>query len=211
MLGLDRLYKFIFGKPITIITDAQTVKKIFKETSCGPAVAAARMQRWGVKLSGFQYKIVHRSSNKLAVADALSRLPADNEFHEENEVNEFVGMINIVEELPTSLEEITLETGKDKILAKVINLCQNGTKYLKQKVTDPEIVKYSRLYKDLSLNNGAIFYRERIIIPQTLRTKLLSFLHANHDGMDIMKRSARQKIFWSGIDKDIEQWVRTLN
>ena len=49
-------------------------------------------------------------------------------------------MISVVEELPTSLEEITLETGKDRIKAKIINLCQNGTKYLKQKVTDQEIL-----------------------------------------------------------------------
>ena len=85
MFGLERFYKFIFGKQITIVTDAQAVKEMFKESNGGSAVASARMQRWGAKLSGFQYRIIHRGSAKLAVPDALSRLPSGNSFHEEDE------------------------------------------------------------------------------------------------------------------------------
>lgn len=207
MFGLERFYKFIFGKQITIVTDAQAVKEMFKESNGGSAVASARMQRWGAKLSGFQYRIIHRNSAKLAVPDALSRLPSGNSFHEEDEQEESIAIIKMVTELPTTFESIKEETNRDEILQEIINRCVNGRDKFIKKFSHPEVQKYSRLYKELSLANGVLFYRDRIVVPATLRKQLLIHLHGNHDGMVLMKRAARQKIFWPGIDKDIEDWV----
>ena len=38
-------------------------------------MAAARIQRWSLLLSSYQYVIQHRPGTKLLNADALSRLP----------------------------------------------------------------------------------------------------------------------------------------
>lgn len=38
---------------------------------------------------------------------------------------------------------------------------------------------------------------------------MLGFLHTNHDGMVLMKKAARQKVFWPKMGKDIEEWVNT--
>ena len=168
MFGLDRFYKFIFGRKITIVTDAQAVKEMFKENGSGSAVASARMQRWGAKLSGFDYKIIHRSSNKMAVPDALSRLPIEDMFQEEEEGLENLGMIKMVSELPTNVTQIQVETRKDPVLRDVLRLCETGKQKIIQKFLDPEVYKYMRLYKDLSLNNELIYYRDRVVIPKSL-------------------------------------------
>ena len=40
-----------------------------------PAVAAARLQRWAVKLSAYNYQIEFRPTREHSNADGLSRLP----------------------------------------------------------------------------------------------------------------------------------------
>ena len=42
-----------------------------------PMLAAARMQRWALIISAYQYNIEYRKSSDNANADAMSRLPAD--------------------------------------------------------------------------------------------------------------------------------------
>ena len=196
MFELDRFYKFIFGRKFTIVTYSQAAKEMFKEKNCGPAVTSARMQRWGAKLAGFEYVVIDRGSSKMAVPDALSRLPMDQHFQENEEAIENELAINMISELPTTHEEIRQENLKDRVLVEVMKLCRTGKQTFIQKFIDPEVFKYIRLYKELALVEGVLYYRDRVIIPNCLRMKLLGHLHSNHDGMVLMKRAARTPVFY---------------
>ena len=43
----------------------------------------------------------------------------------------------------------------------------------------------------------------RIIIPKSLRKKVLHFLHSTHQGVDSMKACANDSVYWSGMNASI--------
>ena len=60
---------YLLGRPFTIQTDHRALKWMdrLKETN-------SRLTRWSLALQEFQFKVEHRSGNKNANADALSRI-----------------------------------------------------------------------------------------------------------------------------------------
>lgn len=59
----------------------------------------------------------------------------------------------------------------------------------------------------LSISNDIILFGERVVIPDTLRSKILHQLHKDHPGIVYMKSFARLYVYWPKIDKEIEQLV----
>ena len=48
---------------------------MFSATKPTPTMASARIQRWALTLSGYDYEIQYRQSSQQAKADGCSRLP----------------------------------------------------------------------------------------------------------------------------------------
>ena len=49
----------------------------------------------------------------------------------------------------------------------------------------------------------------RVIIPKSLQQRILESLHENHPGITHMKAVGRTYVWWSGLDKDIEDQAKT--
>ncbi|CAS00539.1 Protein CBG26156 [Caenorhabditis briggsae] len=54
-------------------------------------------------------------------------------------------------------------------------------------------------------------FNDRIVIPVSLRARVLKMLHRAHTGMVRMKQLARTLVYWPSIDKDIENIVRSCD
>ena len=54
------------------------------------------------------------------------------------------------------------------------------------------------------MHNGVVLYCDRIVIPLSLRRKVMSILHSAHQGVSAMERRARATVFWPGLTKDIQ-------
>lgn len=86
-------------------------------------MADSRLQRWAVYMSMYDYTIKHKSGAKMGNADALSRLPLD----EESEVEvERINFINFSTDIPIESKDVQVETQKDPLLSKVYEYVQNG-------------------------------------------------------------------------------------
>ena len=59
----------------------------------------------------------------------------------------------------------------------------------------------------LSVDNGLVLRGERLVIRRSLRRSVLRGLHAPHQGLTRTKQRARQTVFWSYFNNDLE----TLN
>ena len=74
IFGVEKFHNFLFERQFTIFTDHKPLKHLFGEDKPIPPMALARLQRWALKLSAYQYKIAHKPGKDNANADVLSRL-----------------------------------------------------------------------------------------------------------------------------------------
>ena len=75
IFGVKRYHQYLFGRKFVIYSDHKPLMYLFGEHRAISATASARVQRWALTLSGYQYSIVHRPGSKQGNADGLSRLP----------------------------------------------------------------------------------------------------------------------------------------
>ena len=60
---------------------------------------------------------------------------------------------------------------------------------------------------ELSTEDGIILKGERIVIPVSMKQDILQQLHHAHQGIEKNKLRARDAVYWSNINSDIEQMV----
>ena len=87
-----------------------------------PVMASARMQRWAVLLSAYNYTFSYRPGREQANADALSRLLLPEAPKKVPVPAETILLLEHLSLLPLSAEQIRLSTARDPILAKVQQL-----------------------------------------------------------------------------------------
>ena len=78
IFGVKKFHQFVYGRKFTLVTDHQPLLTILGSKAAIPPLAAARVQRWAIVLSLYDYQIEYRSSAKHSNCDALSRLPHED-------------------------------------------------------------------------------------------------------------------------------------
>lgn len=200
IFAIKKFYRYLYGKEFTIVTDHQALCEIFKPSRKTTAVAAARLQRWSIILSMYQYKIVHKSGKNMGNVDGLSRLPLPDENREDE--TQIVNFLNFSDNLPITLDEIRNELKQDFNLSIIYMWIKYGFNCLKP--SDKVIVKpLKHIQNSLSTDDGCVFYANRC--------RMLSWLHENHLGIVRMKMVARSYVWWPHIDKDIEHYAKSCS
>ena len=73
----------------------------------------------------------------------------------------------------------------------------------------PELVPYHQKQNELSVECGCLFWGLRVVVPAKLQSVVLDELHTCHPGVVKIKSLARTHVWWPGIDKQIENKVRS--
>ncbi|XP_026735084.1 uncharacterized protein K02A2.6-like [Trichoplusia ni] len=106
--------------------------------------------------------------------------------------------------LPITLNEIREGTIKDSILGKVVFYITNGWP---RRLSNELIKPYFHCKTQLSYENGCVMRGHKIVIPESMRNKLLGELHKSHLGIVKTKAEARSRFWFPGIDKAIENMI----
>ena len=89
---------------------------------------------------------------------------------------------------PVSTRQIKHCTDRDPLLSKVKRYVQQGWP---EAVSEENVMKpYERRKNELSLQDGCVLWGSRVIIPPSLRERIVQELHETHRGMARMKTSA---------------------
>ncbi|CAC5366937.1 unnamed protein product [Mytilus coruscus] len=120
IFALKKFHQYLFDRKFTIYTDHKPLIGLFNENKCIPPMAAARIQRWALTLSAYEYKIVYKEGKKNSNADALSRLPLNREGKTEVPA-EMIMLMDHMDFTPVTAQQIKAWTRKDPILGQITN------------------------------------------------------------------------------------------
>ena len=162
VFAVKPFHQYIYGREFTFITDHQPLCKILGPKEGVPALAAARMQRWALLLSAYQYKIEFISGTSNKCADCMSRSPS---FSKHNSAEKVYATVAI-DELPVTASQVAKESSKDKHLAPVMTAVQHGGWPL---LISDDLLPYYRKANELTVIDGCLMWGRRVIIPNFLR------------------------------------------
>ncbi|XP_064090688.1 uncharacterized protein K02A2.6-like [Macrobrachium nipponense] len=189
-------------------TDHKQLLGLFGRGKRIPCNTNSRIQRWALLfllLSQYDYELVHKPG-KDVIADAVSRLPLDDDFHSGTSA-ECVKLVELLDFDDISFQAVKRFTNKDAVLSQLINFLKLGW----SKEHNMSLLEYASVKDDLSLHNDVILYRKRVLIPVELRCKVLNHLHCGHNGVNAMKAEARNWVWWPKIDQDIGEVTKNCS
>ena len=136
-------------------------------------------------MSAHTYDIKYRKADSHCNADGLSRLPLPVTNPESNTVDIFY--FREVEKAPVSAVQVKKETQNDPELSAVTDIIVKG----RPAGVDAKLKPFLGRRLELSVQSGCLMWGRRVVIPLSLRTKVLQQLHSGHSGIVRMKGIAR--------------------
>ncbi len=163
-----------------------------------------------VRLQQYQFKLKHHTG-KTNPANVLSRQRI------KAKSKEIAGEVYInfvaTNAVPKSMEKSEIEEAsqKDKVIQEVIAAVQSGQWKTSKLLQNSEVRDLRALFQlpnELSVNDNRILLRGRqIVIPQSLRQRTVSIAHESHQGIVKTKMLLRTKVWWPGMDRQVESLV----
>ena len=70
-----------------------------------------------------------------------------------------------------------------------------------------ELHPYWNFWDEISVEDGLVTKSSKLLIPSTLRQKVMEQIHEGHQGIEKCMLRARESVFWPGISDDIHESV----
>lgn len=195
--SVEKFKLYLQGTKFTLLTDCKALQYLFNSRS----KPCARIERWVLKLQAYHYDIeyIPGSAN---IADALSRLTVKPAEQFDTDTHDYVRYV-AEQAVPIALTfaEIVRETKTDENIKAVVRALDSGA------VEDlPK--EYKPYISELCEVDGALLRGNRLVIPSSLRDRVIELAHEAHPGIAAMKRRLRQKVWWPLMDKVVESFVK---
>lgn len=203
--GCERFWIYLFGKPFTLITDNRAVQILLNNPSSKPP---ARIERLALRLSQFDFLIVHRPG-LTNISDYYSRHPVEKppEGSKDLNIERYVNTIAYASKPDAlTMREVIDATRADSELEELINIIRSGAN---EKKCPKRLDSYRAVFDELNVSESGVLMRgQRVIIPKNLRQRVLALAHAGHQGIVKTKALVRARVWFPGIDVEVEKLVK---
>ena len=226
--ALKKARYFILGcTNLTVVVDHKPLLRIFNDRALND-IQNPRLRNLKEKTLAFRFNIIHRPGVKHRAPDAVSRnptgkaeklvLPDDVANIQISPVplhnlcspapyNEFVDAIDnsAFPLFRSPLQSVTWEKVKIATSSEMHALTETiHTGFPDNRQDIPtELKDYYQFRDDLTTVDGVITYKDRVVVPPSLRQDVLNTLHSAHQGITSMISRAEMSVFWPGITTDI--------
>lgn len=102
-----------------------------------------------------------------------------------------------VNNLPITAKQIAMATKNDPMVSRVMYFTTNGWC---QGKPENELPSFYCVKDELTVEEGCLLRRVRVIVPARYRDEVLTELHGNNPGMVRMKALARLYVWWPNLD-----------
>ena len=200
IFGVKYFHQYLYARSFTLVTDHRPLTTILSPHKAIPSLAAARLQRWAIILSAYQYNIEFKYTQHHQNADGLSRLPLPVDVPSETYG---VDVFNVaqVDSLPVTATQLGQATRRDSVLSKVWRFTKSGWPLNVSETLKP----YWTKRHELTIEGNCVMWGIRVIIPQKFQTQVVQELHQEHQGIAKMKSIARSYVWWPNLDQCLEK------
>ena len=107
-------------------------------------------------------------------------------------------MINFAENINLDISNLKFASQKDTVLNTVMEFVKFWFPNINE-ILDTNVKDYFRLKNDLSMINYFLTYKNRIVIPDTLRKSVMNMLHGGDAGSAAIKLQQKEYCFFGLI------------
>lgn len=198
----EKFHLYVYAKEFDIITDNKAVELIFGNVRSKPK---ARIERWCLRLLPYKFVVKHKAG-AFNIADYMSRNPTGPANDSCEKFTE--SYINMVSNLavPSAIgrADLVQATKDDVQLVEVMKMIQ-GKPYKK-------VDSFEKLKAELSATkDGLILRGNRVVIPEVYQKRVIKIAHGGHMGIVKTKQLVRSHVWFSSIDKQIEDLVKSCH
>lgn len=198
-----KFHYFIYGRPVEVKSDHKPLISIMKKDF--HKIPSAKLQRMRLKLFNYDLKVEYVPGRYMYIADYLSRNHLETGNSEED--REFTKAVLSLSMGSKREAQFRIETGRDEVLKRISDYCLTGWPSDRTKI--PECARqYFRMRNDICLQDGILFFEDRIVVPESLRLVVIKLLHESHMGINKSQRRARELFYWPSMNVEIESEVR---
>lgn len=195
-----KFHHYILGRSVVVHTDHKPLQSIFNK----PLLAAPlRLQTMMLRLYAYDLDVQYKPGKEIPVGDALSR--ANLPDVEPDMPPLLVNMLDHIAVSPDRYAEFQKCTANE--LNELRAMIQKGWPDTKQE-TPHAIRDFWSVRDELAVVDGVIYKGMRIVVPPSMRNKMLSHIHASHLGIVKCKQRAREALYWPSMNQHIERLVQ---
>ena len=211
--ALEQTRFFTMGcSDLLVIVDHKPLTKIFGDRRLDE-IDNPRLFRLKRRTLMWSFDIEYQRGTRNAFADAMSRYPskyadsASCSMMSNDDISEasIVGNIGSEAEafFAVTWERVKLASEEDESLCDLKKLITTGFPAARKDL--PENLRPFWDVKDhLYASEGVVLYKDRIVIPFSLRHHVVENLHSAHQGASTMFSRAQGLVYWPGMIADIE-------
>lgn len=195
--SVERFKIYLLGIRFELETDHKPLEAIFSPDS-SPCL---RIERWVLRLQAFSYKVVYRKG-KSNIADPLSRLSVPTEtdpFDSDSEIY----VRNVLELAAIDLGEVEKVATEDLELIELRDCLDRGI----WNYSSEHVKPYYAFRQELGKVGDLVVRGSRLVVPRSLRQRMLQLGHEGHPGQTKMQQRLRNNCWWPGMDQDVVRFV----
>lgn len=184
--SVQKFRHYLLGRYFTIFTDCVAVKYTFDKKELN-----ARVGRWVLELSQYNFTIKHKSNQQMQHADALSRNPHNN--------------IQNIKTVALIAEEDWLLAAQqpDKKIQKINKILQSGSRHENKAIFNDYALKGGKVYR---VTTSGL----RWVAPETAKYQILRMVHDDlgHFGVDKTLEIVSRKYWFPHMKRFVTKYVR---